>query len=62
MPMETNMHDEYLEGFYKIQDKYNFELVFSNSNNDSEQYVQNIEIMDDKEGRIDLNELHTRYV
>ena len=45
MPMETSMHDEYLEGFYRIQDKYNFELVFSNSNNDAEQYVQNIEIM-----------------
>ena len=45
MPMETSMHDEYLEGFYKIQEKYNFELVFSNSNNDAEQYVQNIEIM-----------------
>lgn len=45
MPMETSMHDEYLDGFRKLEEKYNFELVFSNSNNDAEQYVQNIEIM-----------------
>ncbi len=45
MPMETTMHDAYLAALEACQEKFNYELVFSNSNNDSEAYLQNLEIM-----------------
>ena len=48
MPAETAMHDQFYNAFLRLQDKFNVEIVNSNANNDTEAYLQNIEIMASK--------------